>query len=161
MSIFSNDQPLYIFDLDGTLADGTHRTHHLFQEVRDYSSWRKFYAECHDDKPIWSVINTMEHLRSCGSDVWIFSGRSDEVWEKTVRWLEEYTSFREAELILKLVMRPAGNTEQDHLLKKGWYENMLEVDRKRLVAIFDDRQRVVDMWRSLGLTCFQVAPGNF
>jgi hypothetical protein len=25
----------------------------------------------------------------------------------------------------------------------------------------DDRQRVVDMWRSNGLTCLQVAEGNF
>jgi hypothetical protein len=25
----------------------------------------------------------------------------------------------------------------------------------------DDRQKVVDMWRAEGLTCFQVAPGDF
>jgi len=27
--------------------------------------------------------------------------------------------------------------------------------------VFDDRQQVVDMWRQNGLTCFQVADGNF
>jgi hypothetical protein len=27
--------------------------------------------------------------------------------------------------------------------------------------ILDDRNQVVDMWRSIGLPCFQVAPGNF
>jgi len=27
--------------------------------------------------------------------------------------------------------------------------------------VLDDRDRVVDMWRSLGLTCFQVDWGNF
>ena len=25
----------------------------------------------------------------------------------------------------------------------------------------DDRNKVVDMWREIGLTCFQVAPGGF
>jgi hypothetical protein len=27
--------------------------------------------------------------------------------------------------------------------------------------ILDDRQQVVDEWRRMGLTCFQVAPGDF
>lgn len=31
----------------------------------------------------------------------------------------------------------------------------------RVTAVFDDRQQVVDMWREIGLTCCQVAPGNF
>lgn len=38
---------------------------------------------------------------------------------------------------------------------------MLLVDRDRLVAVFDDRARVVRMWRKAGITCFQVAPGDF
>ena len=27
--------------------------------------------------------------------------------------------------------------------------------------VVDDRQKVVNMWRDLGLTCVQVAPGDF
>jgi hypothetical protein len=38
---------------------------------------------------------------------------------------------------------------------------MLVDDRQRLVAAFDDRDRVVQMWRAAGVTCFQVAPGEF
>lgn len=34
-------------------------------------------------------------------------------------------------------------------------------DRARLVAVFDDRSSVVTMWREHGVTCFQVAPGDF
>ena len=30
-----------------------------------------------------------------------------------------------------------------------------------LFCVADDRQKVVDMWREIGLTCFQVAPGDF
>ena len=34
-------------------------------------------------------------------------------------------------------------------------------DKYNILAVFDDRNRVVDMWRSLGLTCLQVYYGNF
>ncbi|PPK92349.1 hypothetical protein CLV92_11595 [Kineococcus xinjiangensis] len=30
-----------------------------------------------------------------------------------------------------------------------------------VLAVFDDRQSVVDAWRAIGLTVFQVAPGKF
>ncbi|WP_457852111.1 phosphatase domain-containing protein [Mycolicibacterium conceptionense] len=33
--------------------------------------------------------------------------------------------------------------------------------RYTVAGIFDDRNRVVDMWRRLGLACFQVAEGDF
>ena len=35
------------------------------------------------------------------------------------------------------------------------------VDKNDVLMCVDDRQKVVDMWRSEGLTCFQVAPGDF
>jgi hypothetical protein len=35
------------------------------------------------------------------------------------------------------------------------------VDKDDVFMTVDDRQKVVDMWRDLGLTCFQVAPGDF
>lgn len=38
---------------------------------------------------------------------------------------------------------------------------MTEYDRRRLVAVFDDRDKVVSMWRARGVACFQVAPGAF
>ena len=34
-------------------------------------------------------------------------------------------------------------------------------NRWNVVAVFDDRQQVVDAWRSIGLAVFQVAPGDF
>jgi len=58
-----------------------------------------------------------------------------------------------------LVMRP-----QDHLympdndLKQHWLD-AIGVDN--VAMVFDDRNQVVDMWRKNGLTCFQVAEGDF
>jgi len=33
--------------------------------------------------------------------------------------------------------------------------------RKDILCVFDDRQKVVDMWRKNGITCFQVNYGDF
>ena len=53
----------------------------------------------------------------------------------------------------------------DEKLKLQWFEETFvipeNIDETKVVAVFDDRQKVVDMWREIGLTCMQVAPGNF
>jgi hypothetical protein len=40
-------------------------------------------------------------------------------------------------------------------------EILKTVDKSNILYAVDDRQRVVDMWRSNGITCLQVAEGNF
>ncbi len=153
-------KPLYIFDLDGTLALIDHRRHILDRESRD--KWREFYAACDRDQPNGPVMQTMERLRHAGADIWFFSGRSDEVRDKTVAWLSHHTSFMTHELDGPiLTMRTAGDYTADDVLKKKWLDGMLVDDRGRLVAAFDDRDRVVKMWRDAGVACFQVAPGDF
>lgn len=153
-------KPLYIFDLDGTLALIEHRRHMLDWDTRD--KWRHFYAACDKDLPNAPVLATMERLRHAGADVWIFSGRSDEVRDKTIAWLAYHTSFMTNELEGPvLAMRAAGDYTADDVLKRQWLDAMLVDDRQRLVAAFDDRDRVVKMWRDAGVPCFQVAEGEF
>lgn len=154
-------KPLYIFDLDGTLALIEHRRQIIEDPARDDSKWRRFYAACDKDEPNQAVIRVMESLRRF-ADVWIFSGRSDEVRDKTVAWLARHTSFMAHDLEGPiLTMRAEGDYTPDDVLKKQWLDSMLVDDRQRLVATFDDRDRVVQMWRASGVPCFQVAPGGF
>lgn len=158
-------RPLYIFDLDGTLALIHHRRHFVERE-RGKQDWKAFYAACVDDVPNRPVIEIMERLRY-SSEVWIFSGRSDEVRQQTVKWLLKHTSFHPDHFtgLLRnrdiLRMRSSGDYTPDDVLKKQWLDAMLPEDRERLVAVFDDRDRVVAMWRANGITCLQVAPGKF
>lgn len=153
-------KPLYIFDLDGTLAQIEHRKY-MLEDKHDPNRWRRFYAACDKDEPCAAVINTMNSLRIAGCEVWIFSGRSDEVRPQTVAWLCEHTSFMAHDLETALTMRREGDYTVDDELKLSWLESMLIEDRNRLVAVFDDRNRVVEMWRKAGVPCFQVAPGEF
>ena len=149
----AQERPLYIFDLDGTLALNDHRKHFIEGEEKD---WDAFNAACLDDESHEAVIAVFKALRAQGAEIWIWSGRSDAVHTDTVAWLgARYLDYS------RLVMRPDGNHEPDEKLKGRWLEEMSFEARQRLVATFDDRDRMVAMWRDAGITCFQVAPGNF
>jgi FMN phosphatase YigB (HAD superfamily) len=164
-------KPLYIFDLDGTLAAIEHRRHFveapmiqapaaLGGQMKDPNfkpNWPAFFAACTDDGPNYPVIDTLHSLLKSGAEVWIWSGRSSEVMEQTKAWLMEHVN-REN---LELCMRVEGDYTPDDELKRSWLMGMRPADRRRLVAVFDDRQKVVDMWRANGVACFQVAPGDF
>lgn len=152
-------RPIYIFDLDGTLALIGHRRHYVEGPKKD---WPAFYRACVDDAPNWPVIRCLEALRAT-SQVLIFSGRSDEVHRETVDWLTKYTSISAHELTAggDLTMREEGDYTPDDVLKEKWLHAMYPQDRERVSAVFDDRDRVVAMWRRNGVPCFQVAPGGF
>lgn len=150
-------RPLYIFDLDGTLALIKHRRHFV---DGDKKNWPAFFSACSDDAPNFDVIAMMRDL-SVVADIWVWSGRSDEVRQQTVWWLSQQTHLRYLQADAVLRMRKAGDHQPDETLKATWLDDMAPEDRRRLVAIFDDRDRVVAMWRNKGVTCCQVAPGAF
>ncbi len=141
---------IVIADLDGTIADCEHRRHFVTGKNKD---WQKFYAACIDDEPNVPVINTLRALKAQGYQIIIFSGRSDEVVDSTIEWLTAFDVPYD-----EIRMREAGDFTADEVLKKSWL-NLINKDE--ILAVFDDRQKVVDMWREEGLVCFQVAPGNF
>lgn len=148
-------RPLYIFDLDGTLALTEHRQHLVQCEKPD---WRAFFAACVNDKPNMPAITTLMILLRAGADIEVWSGRSDEVREQTEAWLGQ---FGLGVLSAPVRMRATGDFTPDDQLKKQWLDAMPIDDRLRLVAVFDDRDKVVAMWRASGVPCFQVAPGAF
>lgn len=147
-------KPLYIFDLDGTLALNEHRQHLVQGETKD---WRAFFAACVNDEPNVPVIDTMHALVDAGAEVRIWSGRSAEVMAETQRWLSDHVGLPG----VQLTMRLEGDHTPDEQLKQAWLRELPPRDLRRLVAVFDDRAKVVAMWRANGVPCFQVAPGEF
>ena len=148
-------RPLYIFDLDGTIALIEHRRHLVEGKSK---KWDDFFEACVDDTPNQAVVNTLKRLHSAGAEIWIFSGRSESVRGKTEDWLYNHDIWR---LLSRLQMRPEKDYTSDEILKETWLSNMVSTDTERLVAVFDDRDNVVKMWRENGVACFQVAPGGF
>jgi len=150
-----------IFDLDGTLADIETRRK-MATKANGKMDWDVFFADklVELDEPNQPVIDTCIALAK-KYNVAIFSGRSEATKPTTIKWLKKHgVSFD----ILK--MRPTNHPWKfmpDDKLKQHWLDDLFPKDSKRLdiVCVFDDRDKVVDMWRKNGLTCMQVAPGNF
>jgi hypothetical protein len=141
---------IWIFDLDGTLADIRHRRHFVEGKNKD---WPSFHASCADDTPNVHVIDVFKKL-SMHNPCWILSGRDDSVKEQTLEWL-----FNNGICFEKIFMRSHGDHQPDVSLKEGWLKEIIKTHS--ILGVFDDRDRLVKMWRSHGLTCFQVAEGDF
>ncbi len=139
-----------IFDLDGTLADLTHRLE--FAKKKDY---REFFARVLLDDPIKDVIYMATVLKVAGHRIVICSGRSDECRVDTEAWLARNKVLYDA-----LYMRRAGDHRPDFVIKAEIYRQFIR-DQEDVLCVFDDRDQVVNLWRSLGLRCYQVAKGNF
>lgn len=140
-----------VFDLDGTLANTDHRSHFLDRQASK-KDWRGFFAACVDDTPHHHIIAVFHALSIAGHHIEIWSGRSSEVRAETEAWLSAHDMGH-----IPLRMRDEGDHTADEVLKRRW---LLEADR-RPDLIFDDRAKVVAMWRAEGVPCCQVAPGDF
>ena len=144
---------LIIFDLDGTLALTEHRQHFLEGEVKD---WAGFFNACDEDEPNEPVVALYKMLYD-DNDIIVFSGRSDAVHDKTTAWFEKHNiPFPDG-----LFMRADGDYTPDEQLKREWLTKFTEEELESIAFVVDDRSKVVKMWRDAGLTCFQVAEGNF
>lgn len=150
------ESDLYIFDLDGTLANADHRSHYV-NGPRGTRQWKQYFEACDQDTPIMPVIKMLWLIHKNNMGWRIFSGRSDEVREKTLSWLEKHVGFSRALLDSRLYMRPAGDYRDDAVLKHSW---LMALPTKP-VAVFDDRDKVVKMWRDNGIQCFQCNYGDF
>ena len=153
-------KPLYIFDLDGTLANLEHRLHFIQPPPGEKKNWDKFHEACREDTQHLRTILTLGCLQKAGADIWVFSGRSASVRRQTEIWLWANTPLPISSFV-NVRMRPIGDYRDDAILKEEWLQTMSKEDRSRLIAVFEDRQRVVDMWRRNGVVCYQVASGNF
>tara|TARA_R110001606_G_scaffold373760_1_gene531258 strand:+ start:1560 stop:2030 length:471 start_codon:yes stop_codon:yes gene_type:complete len=150
-----------IFDLDGTLADIENRRK-LAVKANGKMDWDIFFSTklVETDEPKQSVIEMANVLKDAGHKIAILSGRSKATKQVTTEWLRFHGVPWD---VIKL--RPTSHPWKfmpDDKLKKGWLDDLWPDDKKdSIVCVFDDRDKVVQMWRENGLDCFQVAPGNF
>ena len=146
-----DNKHIYVFDMDGTLALVDHRR----ALVRgDKPDWHSFNKASLLDPPNEAVANVLRALFAAGYRIWIVSGRSDVAELETRGWLTKH-----AIPFHQLLMRSASDSRADHVLKREWALKYRFGDT--VLAVFDDRNSVVQMWRELGITCFQVADGDF
>ena len=142
-----------LVDLDGTLADCTHRLHHIRGDRR--KNWDAFFAGCRLDEPNEVVVEMVEALKKEHRVIYC-SGRPEKTRKDTEAWLKEHLG----EAHPKLYMRGDRDRRADDIVKRELLLRVREDGYDPKLAI-NDRKRVVDMWRAEGLVCAQVAEGDF
>ena len=140
-----------VFDLDGTLADCSHRLHHIKGETKD---WDAFYASVKYDAPIPEMVKLCKSLHVLNKIV-ICTGRSDVCKNDTVDWL--WTNGLQCDA---LFMRKANDRRPDYVVKLDLLKQM-RISGFDPYMVFEDRSQVVKMWRDAGIRCLQVCEGDY
>ena len=130
-------QKAIIVDIDGTISH---------KNGRDWYEYEKAI----NDTPDEAVLSVVKSLHKSGYKVIVVTCRSKECRKVTVAWLHQHLP--EAEF---LIMRDQADFRHDAQVKQEMYEKNI-APHYDVMCVFDDIDRVVSMWREIGLKCFQV-----
>lgn len=117
-------------------------------------------SSCDRDPPNSPVIECVKAMHLQGYTVLFTSGREDKYREPTTRHIAEHGLVGKDVIPYQLFMRPTGDMRKDSIVKTELFDTHIK-GKYNVVFVLDDRDQVVDNWREMGLTCMQVAPGNF
>lgn len=134
----------WIVDIDGTLS---------LHGSRDPYDWRLASAD-EPNRPVVLAVQALAAHREVSAIIAV-SGREEKSRRITAKWLTDWGVPYD-----ELLMRADGDYRPDEVIKEEIYRQQLQ-HRFSIAAVIDDRDRVVRMWRRIGLVCFQVAEGAF
>ena len=138
-----------ICDIDGTLAHMNGRS--------PYDP-TKYSEDTRDD-----FVHSIFELASANWQATkiIVSGRSNEYREVTEKWLKDHGITYKHLFMRDPTRRDEKNQKvNDAIIKREIYQEHIE-PYYDVICVLDDRNRVVEEWRRLGLRVLQVADGNF
>jgi hypothetical protein len=140
---------VYLCDLDGTLCNVSHRRQYVATKPRNWDAWNKGLVNDEPNPAVYGLIQSLTYYYPL-----IFvSGRSDDYRKQTEEWLEKYNIS-----YTNLLMRKFADHRDDAIVK-GEIADEIEKDYN-ILGVFDDRQRVVDMWINRGIFVFDVGQGK-
>jgi len=144
-----------VFDIDGTIADCSHRL-----QFAQTKQWDEFHQRCLEDHVI---INVADLLRASNAiaKVILLTGRPEKYRHLTQEWLRLSKLDEHYE---ELIMRPDDDWSHDHQMKIAALERKFgskEEVLKNVWLVIDDRESVVEGLRNYGLTVLQPAIGGY
>jgi phosphoglycolate phosphatase-like HAD superfamily hydrolase len=149
----SMEKQTIIFDVDGTIADVEHRRYHVTQQPTD---WKSFKEATQFDTPVqWVCDIAKKHIED-GHDVAFFSARNESQRSLTEAQIDEWIGKGHQGLFL----RPDGDFRPDEVFKSDLADKFEEFGGK-IDIVYDDRNKVVAMWKARGINVVQVAEGDF
>ena len=143
-----------IVDIDGTLANNSHR-----KDLAIQKRWGEFVAQSGNDEPFQFALDILDLAIAKGWTILYVTGRSDKYASLTALWLQEKAGMSNS-VDFKLFMRKEEDLREDTIVKSEIYDNEIR-DKWDVQFAMDDRSRIVKMWRDKGIVTLQVAEGNF
>jgi predicted secreted acid phosphatase len=139
-----------IVDLDGTLCDNGHRRHVYEQEPKDWKLINELSK--YDLVNDW-CLEIVNLFALNGYKIIFLTGRSAHSWDVTEDWLNRNVGHG---VDWQLMMRPKNDHRLDTVVKSEiFFRDILPMYDVKFAI--DDRKPVVDMWRSIGVTCLDCA----
>ena len=132
----------YIFDMDGTLADCEHRRGFVASKPKN---WPAFFAGVLNDTPVLSVVAEVGKALEDNKNVLIVTARPFSTRENTIQWLANNGIRYD-----QIYFRKDGDYRDDVLVKEEIYNSILS-EGYNPIKVFDDRPKVIRMWKSKGL----------
>ena len=145
---------LVVFDIDGTLANIEHRLDYVRSKPKN---WKAFDAGIPNDKVNPYVAEIFWTLEETGvHDIVLASGRNERSRIATQDWLRAngLGGYH------KLYMRKADDFRSDDIVKQEILDEIIRDYGKKPDMVFDDRPRVVRMWRDNDIFVFNVYQGE-
>lgn len=144
---------LVCFDIDGTLANIEHRLDYVRSKPKN---WKAFDAGIPNDKVNDHVAKVFWALADAKHDIVLASGRNERSRRATVDWLEEnlLNDYQ------TLYMRKTDDFRSDDIVKQEILDQIIADYGRKPDMVFDDRPRVVRMWRDNGIFVFNVYQGE-
>ena len=144
---------LVVFDIDGTLANIEHRLDYVRSKPKN---WKAFDAGIPNDEVNELVVAIYDALVADGHTIVLASGRNERSRKATEDWLSK--NFLNAHK--KLYMRKEADYRNDSIVKREMLDEIIADYGKKPDMVFDDRPRVVNMWRDAGIFVFDVYQGK-
>lgn len=139
-----------VVDIDGTIA--------LKSDRSPYD-----YSRVYEDSVQWNVATVLYYAKMYANksegmpEIIFLSGRSADCREQTEEWLDKKFNMAGH----KLFMRPSEDPSTADFIVKDRLFDKYVADQYNVIGVFDDRRQVVQMWRTKGLTVFDVAGNKF
>lgn len=159
-----------VFDIDGTLADASHRLPYI-ANPDEPKNWDAFFDGVVDDVPIpeaWVILNALlDHHHQ----IIFITGRPERLRAKTYNWLVRSNDDSRSEAAHYWARCPSSRKPILYMRANNDRRPSAEVKRDLLnrarrhnfnpKIAFEDRDDDAKMWRDEGLFCCQVNEGNF
>ncbi len=126
---------LAIIDIDGTLADNTHRSHLVDGEQKDWDAFLQ-PALVRIDAVIPGTQRALKIMQSKNFEIVFLTGRNEGLRGATSEWLEEHFGIKITEK--NLIMRPFGNMDKPTDFKRRELSKFVYRGHENWITFDDD-----------------------